>query len=133
MDIERELRIAARPETVFRFFTEPELLLEWMGIAATLEPVPGGAYRVVMDGTPTVRGEFVEVDAPTRVVFTWGYEGDDPLVAVGASTVEVTLRADGDGTLLRLVHSGLTDQARELHIQAWPFFLDRLREVCDGR
>src|SRR4051794_39149003 len=91
--VEREIRIDARPETVFGFFTDPELLLRWKGLEATLEPRPGGTYRVVVNARSIVRGEFVEVTPHTRVVFTWGFEGSEGLPP-GASTVEVMLRPD---------------------------------------
>ena len=42
--VEREVRIAARPETVFAFFTDPVKMLRWKGISATLDPRPGGIY-----------------------------------------------------------------------------------------
>jgi uncharacterized protein YndB with AHSA1/START domain len=130
--VEREIRIDAAPETVFGFFTDPELLLRWKGLEATLEPEPGGIYRVVMNDRNTVLGRFVEVDPPTRVVFTWGMTGEDPPVAPGASTVEVTLTADGDGTLLRLVHRDLPPPARDVHARGWEHFLERLRVAAGG-
>jgi uncharacterized protein YndB with AHSA1/START domain len=129
--VERELHIDAAPETVFEFFTDPELMLRWKGIDATLEPVPGGTYRVVMNGRDTVLGRYVEVDPPTRVVFTWGFEGPGP-VAPGASTVEVTLRPVDGGTLLRLVHRDLPTAARELHGRGWDHYVERLRAAAEG-
>jgi uncharacterized protein YndB with AHSA1/START domain len=130
--VEREIRIDAAPETVFAFFTDPELLLRWKGLEATLEPEPGGLYRVVVNDRNTVRGRFVEVDPPTRVVFTWGMEGEDAMVAPGSSTVEVTLSADGDGTLVRLVHRDLPRAARADHERGWEHFLARLRVAAAG-
>jgi uncharacterized protein YndB with AHSA1/START domain len=130
--VEREIRIDAAPETVFGFFTDPELLLRWKGIEATLEPEPGGVYRVVVNPRHTVLGRFVAIEPPTRVVFTWGMVGEDPLVAPGASTVEVTLAADGDGTLLRLVHRDLPAEAREQHARGWEHFLERLGVAAAG-
>jgi uncharacterized protein YndB with AHSA1/START domain len=130
--VEREIRIDAAPETVFAFFTDPQLLLRWKGIDATLEPEPGGVYRVVMNARHTVLGRFVEIDRPRRLVFTWGMVGEDPLVAPGASTVEVTLIADGEGTLLRLVHRDLPEPAREQHARGWEHFLERLRVAAAG-
>jgi uncharacterized protein YndB with AHSA1/START domain len=130
--VEREIRIDAAPETVFAFFTDPKLLLRWKGLEATLEPEPGGLYRVVVNDRNTVRGRFVEVDPPTRVVFTWGMEGKDAMVAPGSSTVEVTLSADGDGTLVRLVHRGLARAARADHERGWEHFLARLRVAATG-
>ena len=43
---------------------------------ATLEPVPGGVYRVSMRDGVEAAGEFVEVDPPRRLVFTWGWTQD---------------------------------------------------------
>jgi uncharacterized protein YndB with AHSA1/START domain len=130
--VEREIRIDAAPDTVFDFFVDPELLLRWKGIEAKLEPEPGGLFRVVVNPRHTVRGRFVEVEPPVRVVFTWGMEGEDALVAPGTSTVEVTLTADGDGTLLRLVHRDLPARAREQHARGWEHFLERLRVAAAG-
>jgi uncharacterized protein YndB with AHSA1/START domain len=130
--VEREIRIDAAPDTVFDFFVDPELLLRWKGIQAKLEAEPGGLFRVVVNPRHTVRGRFVEVERPVRVVFTWGMEGEDAMVAPGSSTVEVTLTADGEGTLLRLVHRDLPDRAREQHARGWEHFLGRLRVAAAG-
>jgi uncharacterized protein YndB with AHSA1/START domain len=130
--VEREIRIDAEPETVFAFFTEPELLLRWKGVDAQLDPVPGGTYRVVMHDRRTVLGRYVVVEPPTRLVFTWGFDGEDPLVAPGASTVEVTLAPDGDGTLVRLIHRDLPAPAREVHARGWAHYLDRLQTAARG-
>ena len=35
---------------------------------------------------PSLRGEFVEVSPPSRLVFTWGFENESVDVAPGAST-----------------------------------------------
>ncbi|MFL5796968.1 MAG: SRPBCC domain-containing protein [Actinomycetota bacterium] len=130
-DLVREIRIAATPEAVFPFFTDPALYVRWMGRSAQLQPEPGGTYRVEIDGTSRVRGEFVEIDAPRRVVFTWGWEGG-PLPP-GATTVEVELTPDGEGTVLRLTHRGLPEEARGEHAAGWDHFLPRLVEVAaDG-
>ena len=61
--VEREVRIAARPETVFEFFTDPEKMVLWKGRQASLDPRPGGIYRVEMGDQIVARGEYVEVDA----------------------------------------------------------------------
>jgi len=49
--IERELHIAARPETVFRFFVDPERMVRWMGRTAELDPTPGGRFRIDYNGS----------------------------------------------------------------------------------
>jgi uncharacterized protein YndB with AHSA1/START domain len=131
--VEREIRIAARPETVFEFLTDPVLLLRWKGTEAQLEPHAGGIYRIVVNPRSTVRGEFVEVVPHSRVVFTWGFEEPGAPVPPGTSTVEVTLTPDGDGTLLRLTHRDLPAPSRPQHDKGWEHFLDRLRGAAAGK
>lgn len=59
--VEQTLRIDARPETVWRYWTDPIRMCEWWGAAAELDPRPGGACVVEMDGSGVMRGEYVEV------------------------------------------------------------------------
>jgi uncharacterized protein YndB with AHSA1/START domain len=123
--VEQEVLIAAPPELVFSYFTDPELYARWMGREATLDPRPGGIYRCVVHDTATVRGEYVLVEAPRRVVFTWGFEGGESVPA-GSSDVSVTLTSVPEGTLLRLVHIGLPHPALSGHDQGWAGYLAQL-------
>jgi uncharacterized protein YndB with AHSA1/START domain len=131
--IERELRIAAAPATVFAYLTEPGKLVQWMGNAALLDPRPGGGFRLDYNGADIASGTFVVVEPPRRIVFTWGWEAEGDPVPPGASTVEFTLTPDGDGTLLRLAHRDLPDPAIAGHADGWDYFLARLRAVAEGR
>lgn len=135
--VEREVRIAARPETVFEFFTDQEKQLLWMGRRAELDARPGGIYFVEINDEAAARGEFLEVEAPGRVVFSFGWEGQqagegEHGVPPGSSRVEVTLEPDGDGTLVRLRHFSLPEQAREMHGQGWQLYLERLEIAAAG-
>ena len=136
--VEREVLIAARPETVFEFFTDPEKQVLWMGRRAELDPRPGGIYRVEISDQIVGSGEFLEVHAPSRVVFSFGWEGQEVGqgehgVPPGSSRVEVTLAPEGEGTLVRLRHLDLPEQAREMHGQGWQLYLDRLQiAATDG-
>jgi len=79
-----------------------------------------------------VRGEYVAVEPPHRVVFTWGFEGSTDLPP-GSSTVEITLHADGDGTIVRLRHDRLpTDASREQHAIGWRHYVEKLAVVVAG-
>ncbi len=130
--IELETRVAARPEVVFAYFVQPELYRRWKGNTAELDPRPGGVYRVFMPTGHVVLGEYVLVEPPIRVVFTWGWEGNADLPP-GSSTVEVTLVPDGDGTIVRLRHGGLPDENwRQQHVGGWRRYLDRLAVVASG-
>jgi uncharacterized protein YndB with AHSA1/START domain len=130
--VERELRIAASPEVVYEFFVEPDRMIQWMGRKAELEPRPGGIFRVDLNGRHISRGEYVELDPPNRVVFTFGWEGGTSVVEPGASTVEVNLSADGDGTLMRFVHRDLPEESRGSHGHGWDHYFERLETVAGG-
>ena len=130
-DIERELRIAAPPATVFAYFTDPARMVRWMGRTVDLDPRPGGVLRIAYNGTDIARGAFVEVDPPRRVVFTWGWEMPGDSVPAGASTVEVTLTPAGDGTIVRLIHHGLPSDAVDGHTEGWDHFLPALRGAVE--
>jgi len=130
--LRHEVRIAAPPEVVFPYFTDPARMVEWMGIAAMLDPRPGGTFRVEANGRDVVVGEYVEVDPPRRVVFTWGFAGDGRVVGPGSSRIEVTLEPDGDGTLLELRHHDLPESARASHGEGWTHYLSRLAPAAAG-
>jgi uncharacterized protein YndB with AHSA1/START domain len=131
--IEREIRIAASPETVFDYFVDPDKMVEWKGRKAELDPRPGGLYRVDINDQAVVRGEYVEIDAPSRVVFTWGWEGTSNPVPPGSSRVEISLQPDGDGTLVRLRHLDLPEAEREIHGHGWDHYLSRLAQAAAGK
>jgi uncharacterized protein YndB with AHSA1/START domain len=131
--IECEIRVEASPETIFDFFTDPAKAVRWMGEQATLDPRPGGIYRVAMNEEYVVIGEYVEVDRPHRVVFTWGWKDDLQQMPPGSSTVEVTLTPDGDATLVRVVHRDIpTPEAAESHRDGWNRFLPELAIAAAG-
>jgi uncharacterized protein YndB with AHSA1/START domain len=129
---DRSVRIAAPREVVFQYFVDPTKLIRWMGSAANLEPTVGGVYRVDMNGRDVARGEFVEIDPPNRVIFTFGWEAGGAPIAPGASTVEVTLVDDGDGTVVRLLHRDLPHPMVASHGEGWDHHLDRLMIVAAG-
>lgn len=131
LTVSAEVRIEAPPERVFLFLTDPEKLVRWKGVDAALDPSPGGEYRVNVTRRNHAVGEYVVVDPPRRVVFTWGWEGDDRLPP-GSSTVEIELVPDGDGTLVRLTHSGLPEGTDAAQLEGWEHFLPRLAIVASG-
>jgi uncharacterized protein YndB with AHSA1/START domain len=129
--LQHEVRIEARPETVFSYFTDPTRMVTWKGRSATLDPRPGGRYRVEINDVIIVSGEYLEVEPPRRVVFTWGWEGEHP-VRPGSTTVEVELFPDGDGTIVRLTHRGLPREELDPHRQGWTHYLGRLAAAAAG-
>ena len=96
------IEIAAPPQVVFDYLTTNEGMTAWMGQYADLDPTPGGRFAVDIAGYP-VRGEYLVVEPPRRVVVSWGFPGSQDLPA-GASTVEFVLTAVAAGTRVDLHH-----------------------------
>jgi uncharacterized protein YndB with AHSA1/START domain len=133
--VEREISIAARPETVWEFLVDPEKATRWMGQSASFDPRPGGSYRVEVIPGNTARGEFVELDPPRRLVYTWGWEpgGIDERTLPGSSTIVIELEPDGDRTTLRFSHRGLpNEEAVKSHAHGWDHYLERLVTAAGG-
>lgn len=122
--------IDAPPEVVFAHLVTAEGMLAWMGQHADLHPIPGGDFAVDINGSP-VRGSYLEVDPPHRVVVSWGVAGSEDFPP-GSSRVEFTLTPVGNGTRLDLVHSGLPQPRADGHAKGWVHFLARLRVAAVG-
>jgi uncharacterized protein YndB with AHSA1/START domain len=128
---ERTIAIDASPETVWEFFVDPTKVMRWMGIDAELDPQPGGNYCVNVISGNTARGEFVEVDRPHRLVFTWGWDGNEA-IPPGSSTVEAVLTPEGNGTSLHFVHRDLSAEQAASHAKGWDHYLQRLEIAAAG-
>jgi uncharacterized protein YndB with AHSA1/START domain len=133
LHLEKVLR--APPERVFAAFVDAEQLRQWWGPAGfTMEslqfdPVEGTDYRLTMK-PPTgdafhIRGTFLAVEAPRRLVHTFVYEEPDP----DDQETLVTLTFEGGDSETRLVleHEPFKTPARwELHRDGWTETLEKL-------
>ena len=153
--VEYEITVAAEPETVFAFFTDPARMVQWMGAEAVLDPRPGGICRIVIPPTRPMRryleaafgrypepdaggvmmGRFVAVEPPRRVAFTWGWERELYALPPQSTAVEVSFTPDEAGTILHLVHRRLPAGAIDFHRAGWQHYLSRLAAVaaCPSR
>jgi uncharacterized protein YndB with AHSA1/START domain len=118
------VRIAASPETVWAFWTEPARLAEWWGPDAEVVAEPGGIFRVVMEAGPVMRGTFTELDPPHRLVFTFGWEQNAPgqPLAPGSTRVEVTMTPDAGETVVELRHSDMPVTHAADHEKGWTHY-----------
>ena len=132
------MQIAARPETVWEFLVDPEKLARWKGRpAAAFDPRPGGGYRIEVVPGNIASGEFVELEPPRRLVYTWGWEpgadGPNP-VPPGSSTVEIELVPEGDGHEAPVHAPRPAERASRpsRHAQGWDHYLERLAVAAAG-
>ena len=117
------------PEEAFALITEPERLRRWKTIASRVDLRAGGEYRFTIVPGHIARGTYREIVPGERIVFGWGWEGDDDL-APDDSTVTVTLEPADGGTMVRLVHEGLTEEQAASHLEGWTHFFERLEKAA---
>jgi uncharacterized protein YndB with AHSA1/START domain len=131
-EVSCEILIDASPATIFPYLIDPEQHLRWMGTAASLEPRPGGEYRVLAGGVHPAVGTFVEVVPGEVVVFTFGWDEPGHPIPAGSTEVEIRLEPEGDKTLVRLTHRGLPEDAVGDHTGGWNHYLSRLAVAATG-
>jgi uncharacterized protein YndB with AHSA1/START domain len=120
--LERTLEIAADREVVFRFFTDSRRWASWWGAGSSIEPSRGGRVVIRYPGGAEATGEVVDIVAPERIVFTYGYTKGTPVPA-GASLVTIQLERHRAGTRLRLSHAFAEAAVRDEHVQGWRYQL----------
>lgn len=137
IELELTRRYSAPPAKVFEAWTSPEVLKRWWKAGPDFEcPVAevdlreGGRYRLAMQTpqgeTHAVVGEYREIEAPRRLVYTWGWEN----APADETVVEVEFRPVGDGTEVVLRHHGFTDeQERGKHEHGWNGVLESLERA----
>jgi len=119
--VERDVLICARPETVFRFFTDSKRFATWWGPGSEISPRPGGNVLIRYPDGTTASGEVLEIQPPRRIVFTYGYEGPDKQIPPGGSRLTITLEERPDGTVVRLRHDVASAATRDAHVQGWRY------------
>ncbi|MEP6762192.1 MAG: TIGR03086 family metal-binding protein [Sporichthyaceae bacterium] len=117
------------PDEAFSLITEPERLRRWQTISAFVDLRAGGTYRWTVTPGRVAAGTFREVEAGKRIVFGWGWEGSDELPP-DASTVTITVEPTDDGSLVTLVHEGLSGVQAEMHAEGWDHYVDRLERLA---
>lgn len=126
--LDRTLVIGAPQAAVFRYFTDPARWAAWWGAGSTIDPRPGGRVFIrYPEGTEAV-GEVLEIDAPSRIVFTYGYATGIP-VPPGGSRVTIRLEPAARGTRLHLVHEFAEAAVRDQHVQGWRYQLSLFANV----
>jgi uncharacterized protein YndB with AHSA1/START domain len=127
MHLRLERTLAAPPVRVWHALTDADELTRWFwpasyGTLVEVDLRPGGSLRIDAPGLMGVQGEYVDIDPPRLLAFTWQWNGEAERTAV-----RVELSPVDGGTRLVLVHEGFADPAtRESHTTGWSDCLDRL-------
>ena len=136
--IERTFQASAK--RVFDAWTSEEVMRRWWQAevgwetsAAEVDLRVGGAVRVVMrdpdkDAEHGGGGHYTEIEPPTRLAFTWIWDGD-----TRRTLIEIDFEEIDGATTVRFVHSGLWDeQAVRSHEGGWGRILDNLKRELEA-
>lgn len=126
--LDRTVVIKAKPQTVFRFFTDSARWASWWGAGSTIDATPGGKVYIRYPNGVETLGEVLKVRQPDLIAFTYGYASGKP-IPPGASRVTIRLEPDEAGTRLHLRHEFAEAGARDQHIQGWRFQLSLFSNV----
>jgi uncharacterized protein YndB with AHSA1/START domain len=134
-------RLNAPPAKVYAAWTNPTQLARWFGptdtvkdsVKAELDVRVDGKFRVsftgCMDGNTEyheVGGVYREVVPNQKLVFTWAWH----TTPERESLVTITIKPDGDGSILTLHHARFFDEpARDGHERGWSGTLDKLEAL----
>lgn len=120
------------PQSLYEAWTDVRLLSKWFGCGADMlwtvhewDVRPGGRIRVSLEfdtGPFEATGQFLVVDAPHRLRYTWQEE----------QIVDVTIDDWRGGSRLTLVHSGLSETDMPIVTAGWTNGLDQLLRVRDS-
>ena len=130
--------IKADADTVFRAWTEPDQMKRWSCPEyATVEKVEtdlrvGGRFAIHMRGAEgeeyTAIGEYREIDAPSRLVYTWDWVQDEH--KVGETIVTVQFNEVGGSTEVVVGHELFPRvEAKVGHEEGWGSCLNRLEAL----
>ena len=137
LTIERTFK--ASPEALFDAWTNPEILSHWWGPEDVSIPVldldvkEGGAWTTTMFsdqmGNKIVSGTYKTIERPNRLVFTWGWKGEDG--SRGHETeIEVLFEKSGDGTKMTMHQQKFCDATdRDNHYMGWVSSFNCLEEA----
>src|SRR6185436_3672120 len=142
--------LKATPERAFKAWTSPEHIQQWMrpepGMIvplATMDLRVGGKFRIQMKNPAgeyfTAVGEFREVKAPERLVYTWDWEKDGSGTEFGEAegkttliTVEFLKRSQG--TEFVMTHTRFaTVESRDNHAGGWSRAVDSLAAFVEKK
>jgi uncharacterized protein YndB with AHSA1/START domain len=132
-------RLSAPPSLVYQAWTNPEMLMHWFGpdhctvFHAEADVRVGGRFRVRMKATDgeihDVSGTYLVVAPDERLEFTWAWI----TMPERESRVTVTLKADGDVTILTLFHEQFADEAaRAGHEYGWTQAFGKLERTLEA-
>jgi uncharacterized protein YndB with AHSA1/START domain len=131
-----ETRIHSSARDVWKAWTDPELILKWIGsdpdgegLKAQMDTRPGGKYEISFrnsDGSKhTCFGIYIEVLEFRNLAFSWEWENEPGVVSI----VEISLTPDGDDTMMQFVHAHVGNLSMHDYHAGWESTFVKLNQL----
>ena len=131
MNIDKSYELPFPLSTVYAAWVSSETVIA-PADRMNVEPTPGGAYELFMegpDGAMSNKGRFHAVTPDERVVYTWEWNGDGEV-----TVIDVRFEARGDKTGVTLSHRGfLSEESAKMHDAGWDSYIEGLTAFLSAK
>ena len=138
--INLEIKIDAPFQAVWKAWTDPALILQWIGsdpkgegMNAQMDVRPGGMYEISFRGSDRVKhtcfGMYTEVKEFRKLIFSWEWKSEPGV----ESFVTIELTPDGDFTLMDFEHSHVGNRSRHNYQAGWRATFEKLTHLLNQK
>jgi uncharacterized protein YndB with AHSA1/START domain len=129
LDVSMEEMFPVPVARVWHALTDSQMISRWLMTTHDFQPEVGARFTLRGEAQASCHGqvecEVVELSPPDRMVWSWS-NADDP----GPTRLVIELEAHGEGTRMRLRHTGEADESTVTGTTAgWVVKLGQLSEV----
>jgi len=135
-----EIKIHAPIQEVWRAWTDPALILKWIGsdpegegLKAQMDVRPGGTYEISFRGSDRVEhtcfGIYTEVKEFRKLIFSWEWKSEPGV----ESFVEIELTSDNDHTLMQFEHSHVGSRSMHNYVAGWKATFEKLEQLLNQK
>ncbi len=130
MEATYKITVEADADTVFTHMTDPALLSKWWPSGAETDLRVGGTYHLWWEGPDWhLRGEYLEIDPPNNVRWTWKWDHDE----LPPREVAITITGRVDTTEIEIIHEAGSPEERDSYLEGWSHFLGILGDLLENR
>ncbi len=140
LKVEAQKSFSAGADELYNAWTNPDQLKQWWKpMGNTLEEVTndikeGGIVRYVFgNNVLIISGEYLEVKAKEKLVYTWNWELPEDAVRNASYKLTVHFAANDNGSEIHVVQDNFQDEETMLpHQQGWEKGLADLEQFLSG-
>jgi uncharacterized protein YndB with AHSA1/START domain len=134
------IKIHAPLQDVWRAWTDPALLLTWIGsdpkgegLNAQMNVQPGGMFEISFRGSDRVEhtcfGIYTEVKEFRKLIFSWEWKSEPGV----ESLVIIELTPDDDDTFMQFEHTGVGNHSMHNYLAGWKATFEKLEQLLNQK